>query len=155
MALGKEYNQIEGARANAGYVGDDEGGDGDGGGVATSEEFILLQRRVDRMENSIGNIVTKIDAVLVKLEAMERAKARRRETMGKLLDNISQVCNSWPCNNFEHAAGSCHQPENLTDRSINRSIDRSIDWSLLSTNVHAHFLPIAASETQYHLVVGD
>jgi len=58
---------------------------------ATSEEFILLQRRVDRMENSIGSIVGKIDAVLVKLEAMERAKAKRRETMSKLLDSISQV----------------------------------------------------------------
>jgi len=43
------------------------------------------------MENSIGSIVTKIDAVLVKLEAMERAKTRRRETMGKLLDSITQV----------------------------------------------------------------
>ena len=52
---------------------------------------MLLQRRVDRMENSIGSIVTKIDAVLVKLEAMERAKTKRRETMGKLLDSITQV----------------------------------------------------------------
>ena len=56
-----------------------------------SEEFTLLQRRVDRMEHSIGSIVSKIDAVLVKLEAMERAKAKRRETMGKLLDSISEV----------------------------------------------------------------
>jgi polycystin 2 len=42
------------------------------------------------MEHSIGSIVSKIDAVLVKLEAMERAKAKRRETMGKLLDSISE-----------------------------------------------------------------
>ena len=56
------------------------------------EEFGVLQRRVDRMEHSIGSIVSKIDAVLVKLEAMERAKAKRRETMGKLLDNINAVC---------------------------------------------------------------
>jgi len=88
LALGKEYNEIEGARAKAGLDDDGEGGDGVG---ATSEEFILLQRRVDRMENSIGSIVTKIDAVLVKLEAMERAKTKRRETMGKLLDSITQV----------------------------------------------------------------
>lgn len=43
------------------------------------------------MEHSIGSIVSKIDAVLVKLEAMERAKLKRRETMGKLLDSINEV----------------------------------------------------------------
>jgi len=43
------------------------------------------------MEHSIGSIVSKIDAVIVKLEAMERAKLKRRETMGKLLDNITEV----------------------------------------------------------------
>ena len=95
FAIGKEYNEIKGARAQAGYGPDDDdlpdGEGGGGGGGASSEEFILLQRRVDRMENSIGSIVTKIDSVLVKLEAMERAKAKRRETMSKLLDSISQV----------------------------------------------------------------
>lgn len=50
-----------------------------------------LTRRVDRMEHSIGSIVSKIDAVIVKLEAMERAKLKRRETMGRLLDNITEV----------------------------------------------------------------
>ena len=89
FAVGKEYNELEGARGK-GVYDDCEPRDGEGGG-ASSEEFLLLQRRVDRMENSIGSIVTKIDAVLVKLEAMERAKAKRRETMSKLLDSISQV----------------------------------------------------------------
>jgi len=51
----------------------------------------MLQRRVDRMEHSIGSIVSKIDAVLVKLEAMEQTKARRRETVGHLLDSIAEV----------------------------------------------------------------
>ncbi|XP_071829952.1 polycystin-2-like protein 1 isoform X3 [Apostichopus japonicus] len=72
---------------------DDEGGKGGGrrGGAAVSyEEFVVLSRRVDRMEHSIGSIVSKIDAVLVKLEAMERAKAQRRETMNKLLDSITE-----------------------------------------------------------------
>ena len=55
------------------------------------EEFTVLSRRVDRMEHSIGSIVSKIDAVLVKLEAMERAKSKRRETMGKILDSITEV----------------------------------------------------------------
>lgn len=97
MAIGKEYNEIEGARGKAGYGAADDYEAGEGGGGASSEEFMLLQRRVDRMENSVGSIVTKIDSVLVKLEAMERAKTRRRETMGKLLDSITQVVawNQW------------------------------------------------------------
>ncbi len=53
--------------------------------------FSVLSRRVDRMEHSIGSIVSKIDAVLVKLEAMERAKSKRRETMSKILDSITEV----------------------------------------------------------------
>lgn len=70
---------------------DDEGGKGRRGGAAVSyEEFVVLSRRVDRMEHSIGSIVSKIDAVLVKLEAMERAKVQRRETMNKLLDSITE-----------------------------------------------------------------
>ena len=43
------------------------------------------------MEHSIGSIVSKIDAVIVKLEAMERAKVKRRENMGKVLDTITDV----------------------------------------------------------------
>ncbi|ELT90189.1 hypothetical protein CAPTEDRAFT_169289 [Capitella teleta] len=54
------------------------------------EEFTVLSRRVDRMEHSIGSIVSKIDAVLVKLEAMEKAKSKRRETMSKILDSITE-----------------------------------------------------------------
>lgn len=54
--------------------------------------FDSLSRRVDRMDHSIGSIVSKIDAVLVKLEAMEKAKLKRRETMAKLLDSITEVC---------------------------------------------------------------
>ena len=53
--------------------------------------YFRLSRRVDRMEHSIGSIVSKIDAVLVKLEAMEKAKLKRRETMARLLDSITEV----------------------------------------------------------------
>uniref|UniRef100_A0A7N5JGZ7 Polycystin-2 n=1 Tax=Ailuropoda melanoleuca TaxID=9646 RepID=A0A7N5JGZ7_AILME len=52
------------------------------------EEFQVLVRRVDRMEHSIGSIVSKIDAVIVKLEIMERAKLKRREVLGRLLDGV-------------------------------------------------------------------
>jgi len=65
-------------------------GRGGGGGGVSFEEFTVLSRRVDRMEHSIGSIVSKIDAVLVKLEAMEKAKLKRRETMAKLLDSIAE-----------------------------------------------------------------
>ena len=47
-----------------------------------------MSRRVDRVEHSIGSIVSKIDAVLLKLEAMDKAKIKRREHMSKLLDHI-------------------------------------------------------------------
>lgn len=83
---------------------DDSDGDTDDNGSGTKssrtgrasngvsyEEFTVLSRRVDRMEHSIGSIVSKIDAVLVKLEAMEKAKLKRRETMGKILDSITEV----------------------------------------------------------------
>lgn len=55
------------------------------------EEFTVLSRRVDRMEHSIGSIVSKIDAVLLKLEAIEKGKTRRKENMTKMLDTISAV----------------------------------------------------------------
>jgi len=67
------------------------GGTNHGGRGVSHEEFSMLQRRVDRMEHSIGSIVSKIDAVLVKLEAMEQTKARRRQTVGHLLDSIAEV----------------------------------------------------------------
>jgi polycystin 2 len=74
---------------------DDEDEDEDCGrrrGGISSEEFAVLSRRVDRVEHSIGSIVSKIDAVLVKLEAMDKAKVKRRETMTKLLDSITEDC---------------------------------------------------------------
>lgn len=54
------------------------------------DDFHVLSRRVDRMEHSIGSIVSKIDAVLVKMESMESAKTKRRDNMNKILDTISE-----------------------------------------------------------------
>nr|QCO69757.1 polycystin-2 [Amphibalanus improvisus] len=45
-----------------------------GAGGVPHEEFMSLKNRVDRMEHSIGSIVSKIDAVLIKLEGMEKGK---------------------------------------------------------------------------------
>lgn len=61
-----------------------------GGGGVSLDEYNVLSRRVDRMEHSIGSIVSKIDAVLVKMNAMERSKAKRRENVSKILDAISE-----------------------------------------------------------------
>ncbi|XP_066535525.1 polycystin-2 isoform X2 [Hoplias malabaricus] len=61
---------------------------GSSSGGVSYEEFQVLVRRVDRMEHSIGSIVSKIDAVIVKLEVMERAKLKRREVLGRLLDGV-------------------------------------------------------------------
>ncbi|XP_076830129.1 polycystin-2 isoform X2 [Brachyhypopomus gauderio] len=63
---------------------------GSSSGGVSYEEFQVLVRRVDRMEHSIGSIVSKIDAVIVKLEAMERAKMKRKELLGRLLDGVTE-----------------------------------------------------------------
>ncbi|XP_033734192.1 polycystic kidney disease 2-like 1 protein isoform X2 [Pecten maximus] len=108
-AINKEYDDLEksgnrpGTARSGGSFNDDsiEDSEDDESGTKSSrsgrassgvsyEEFTVLSRRVDRMEHSIGSIVSKIDAVLVKLEAMEKAKLKRRETMGKILDSITE-----------------------------------------------------------------
>ncbi|KAI1887415.1 hypothetical protein AGOR_G00190060 [Albula goreensis] len=63
---------------------------GSSSGGVSYEEFQVLVRRVDRMEHSIGSIVSKMDAVIVKLEAMERAKLKRRDVLGRLLDSVME-----------------------------------------------------------------
>ena len=40
------------------------------------------------MERSVGSIVTKIDAVIVKLEGMEKNKAKKREAMTRILETM-------------------------------------------------------------------
>ncbi|GFS33468.1 polycystin-2 [Trichonephila inaurata madagascariensis] len=58
--------------------------------LVSQQDFNGLSERVDKMENSIGNIVSKIDAVLNKMAAMDRAKTKRRENMNKILNTISE-----------------------------------------------------------------
>merc|ERR1712038_2119715 len=57
-------------------------------GNVSFEEFNLISRRVERMERSVGSIVTKIDAVIVKLEGMEKSKAKKREQMSRILEQM-------------------------------------------------------------------
>ncbi|XP_007562015.1 polycystin-2 isoform X1 [Poecilia formosa] len=63
---------------------------GSSSGGVSYEEFQVLVRRVDQMEHSFGSIVSKIDAVIVKLEGMERAKLKRRDVLGRLLDRVME-----------------------------------------------------------------
>ncbi|XP_075888699.1 polycystin-2 [Nelusetta ayraudi] len=63
---------------------------GSSSGGVSYEEYGVLVRRVDRMEHSIGSIVSKIDAVIVKLEAMERVKVKRRDVLGRLLEGVME-----------------------------------------------------------------
>lgn len=78
------------SQVESGPDSDDDDEEEESKNYVSHDDFKVLSRRVDRMEHSIGSIVSKIDAVIVKLEAMERAKLKRRETMGKLLDSITQ-----------------------------------------------------------------
>jgi len=104
--LNEEIEEVERAKVDvrkmrsrmSSHDDDDENDSDDGSenggtrrrrGIAM-EEFTVLVRRVDRVENSIGSIVSKIDAVLLKLEAMDKAKIKRRETMTKLLDSMGE-----------------------------------------------------------------
>ena len=50
-----------------------------------------MAQRVDSMENAIGNIMGKIDAVLVHLEGMERTKYTRQQSISNILDSITTV----------------------------------------------------------------
>ena len=51
---------------------------------------LSLNRRLDRLEHSIGSIVSKIDAALLKLDSMEKNKNKRKEAMSKILDTITE-----------------------------------------------------------------
>ncbi|XP_077506010.1 polycystin-2-like isoform X2 [Amblyomma americanum] len=88
VLLDEEIQREKTSGNDNGGGGGGNGGGGEGG--VSPDEFNILTRRVDRMEHSIGSIVSKIDAVLVKMEAMEKAKASRRDNMSKILDTISE-----------------------------------------------------------------
>ena len=42
------------------------------------------------MEKSIGSIVGKLDRIIIKFDAMEKNKARRREAMTKILEGVHE-----------------------------------------------------------------
>ena len=68
---------------------------------------------MDRMEHSIGSIVSKIDAVIVKLETMERAKLKRRDVLGRLLDGVIEVSSgcTYVDDDYNHAEIQCDRKQ--------------------------------------------
>ncbi|XP_015203008.2 polycystin-2-like protein 1 [Lepisosteus oculatus] len=55
------------------------------------DEFQMLLRRVLQLEHSVGSIVSKIDAITVKLENLDRTRMKRKDVTGTPLENISEV----------------------------------------------------------------
>ena len=53
--------------------------------------FPSLLQRVLQLEQSINSIGSKIDAVVSKLDVLERNKLKRKELLGKPLGNVSKV----------------------------------------------------------------
>ncbi|XP_039591123.1 polycystic kidney disease 2-like 1 protein [Polypterus senegalus] len=50
------------------------------------EEFQMLLRRVVHLENSVGNIVSKMDAQAIKAELEDKNKVKRKDMMSKMMD---------------------------------------------------------------------
>jgi len=50
-----------------------------------------MYRRIERTEKSVSGLAGKVDSVVAQLESIERAKSKRRQTMSKLLENITEV----------------------------------------------------------------
>lgn len=59
--------------------------------------FLSLLQRVLQLEQSINSIGSKIDAVVNKLDVLERNKLKRKDLLGKQLDNVSKVGSPSPC----------------------------------------------------------
>lgn len=59
--------------------------------------FLSLLQRVLQLEQSINSIGSKIDAVVSKLDMLERNKLKRKDLLGKPLDNVSKVSSPPPC----------------------------------------------------------
>ena len=52
--------------------------------------FFSLAKRAGKLETVINSIVTKIDAVLMKLEKLDMSKNKRKATVNKILGTIKE-----------------------------------------------------------------
>jgi len=55
------------------------------------DEFSLNTKRIDRLERSVHQVGQKIDALIIKLDAVERIKARKKDNVSRVLDHTSEV----------------------------------------------------------------
>ena len=79
VELDSEYDQIKaGAEASAAPGLD-------------NKEALLIYRRIERNEKSVSGLAGRVESIVEQLERFERAKSKRRETMSKLLENITEV----------------------------------------------------------------
>ena len=54
-------------------------------------EFFRVEKRVDRMEKSIGSIVTKIDAVLAKEGIFHRENGKKKHERSNFNPNFKRI----------------------------------------------------------------
>ena len=50
----------------------------------------MFFQKIAFVEKSIGSIVGKLDRIIIKFDAMEKNKARRREAMTKILEGVHE-----------------------------------------------------------------
>ncbi|TSK22501.1 Polycystin-2 [Bagarius yarrelli] len=110
---------------------------GSSSGGVSYEEFQVLVRRVDRMEHSIGSIVSKIDAVIVKLEAMEQAKLKRREVLSRLLDGIVED---------ERMGKDTEAHRDHMERLVREELERWESDDAISQLSHQQATPVAGTQ---------
>lgn len=55
------------------------------------DEFSLNTKRIDRLERSVHQVGQKIDALIIKLDTVERIKARKKDNVSRVLDHTSEV----------------------------------------------------------------
>ncbi|XP_061888926.1 polycystin-2 [Entelurus aequoreus] len=101
---------------------------GSSSGGVSYEEFQVLVRRVDRMEHSIGSIVSKIDAVIVKLETMERVTHKRRDVLGRLFEGAME----------DERQGRDTDPHGEQERLVREELERWESDDVASQVGHPH-----------------
>ena len=65
-----------------------------------SREALLMYRRIEGTEKSVTGLTGKVESLVSQLDRMERAKSKRRETMSKLLENITEVSLQYKSSRF-------------------------------------------------------
>ncbi len=56
------------------------------------EDFIMLNNRVERVEISVSRVITRVDAILEKMEDMNKTRSQRKGVMKTVLQLIADVC---------------------------------------------------------------